>query len=628
MGSRAIGIFIPNVHKIGRHEYLDAFCRRAAEFDLKTMCFSSYTDLFYQDDFDLGEESIYHLAKKADLAAIVIYAELIKNDAVNRMLIEFGNQRGIPVFTIEKKYEGAYYIGYDYDNAFEKITSHVIEEHNAKNIFMISGIKDNEFSVTRNNAYRRALEKHGIPFDESKIYYGEFWEIPTQKVIKQILEECGELPDAIVCANDTMAIAACNALEENGILVPDDIIVTGFDGIERSTQNFPTITTEKLDYVSTVNYIIDEIRRICKGEAINPRDCIFDLSTQLGQSCSCINTSQRLTGKITSQLYDLMSQRQEFRIHMDHMTLSYNNGREIAEIFSEIGRYVSTVIYSGMAIYIDASFFRTSRNGSHDMFLAAYIDPETYEYHSPFTEFRSDGIYSEDILGRYSNLLFVPLHCQDRVYGYVATGYSFLDLMAGDRLADFVVHMNMLLSSIESSAKLSEMVKALNDMYIRDPLTNLLNRRGFYREIDDLVLDAHKNGSEIMIVSVDLDGLKYINDTFGHAEGDFAIKAVADILSEMTADCGICARFGGDEYMAAVVCDADTSAFEKRFKNNLAALNSDSGKEYSVMASVGTEVISSVGTLTSIQEAIKRADDKMFKQKKHSKLSRGFRFGK
>ncbi len=102
-----------------------------------------------------------------------------------------------------------------------------------------------------------------------------------------------------------------------------------------------------------------------------------------------------------------------------------------------------------------------------------------------------------------------------------------LSFLAFDRLADFVVHLNMLLSSIENAAKLNEVVKALNDMYIRDPLTNLLNRRGFDREIPAVIMRAEKENKKLLLLSVDLDGLKFINDSFGHNEGDFAIYTVA-----------------------------------------------------------------------------------------------------
>jgi diguanylate cyclase (GGDEF)-like protein len=256
------------------------------------------------------------------------------------------------------------------------------------------------------------------------------------------------------------------------------------------------------------------------------------------------------------------------------------------------------------------------------MVLAAYVIHDTSEYHYPFSEFDMSRLYSEEIFKDSSSLLFVPLHCQDRVYGYVVADYSYLNLAAGERLFDFIVHMNMLLLNIENAAKLKKTLNVLNDMYIRDPLTNLLNRRGFYRDVDSVILKAKSVESDIMIVSVDLDGLKYINDTFGHSEGDYAIRAIADVLKEVTADHGICARFGGDEYLAAIVGNTDENDFKARFLKKITELNENSNKQYPIMASIGIVIITAESALTSLQEAIKNADDKMFAHKKKSKYSR------
>jgi diguanylate cyclase (GGDEF)-like protein len=187
--------------------------------------------------------------------------------------------------------------------------------------------------------------------------------------------------------------------------------------------------------------------------------------------------------------------------------------------------------------------------------------------------------------------------------------------------------MNMLLLSIENASKLKDTVNALNNMYIRDPLTNLLNRRGFYREIDMLIFDATQKKKDILIVSVDLDGLKYINDNFGHSEGDYAIVSIANLLSSITSDSGLCARFGGDEYLAAIVDSKNIEDFEKLFKDGMKTINEKSNKPYRINASFGLEFISPTQAQESLQDAIRRADDKMFKNKKKSKYSRNMHMG-
>jgi diguanylate cyclase (GGDEF)-like protein len=625
MKSKTIGIFVPSVFSVECREMLNAISKHAAEYGFNTMCFSSLTNLYNHDSYDKGEESIYLLAESVKLAGMVVFAEYIKDDEVNKRLVSHANKEGIPVFTVDKKIEGSYFVGYKYDVAFEIITNHVIEEHGARNIYMMSGIKDNIFSVTRNEAYRRSLENHGIPFDESKIYYGEYWESPTRKAVLQLLENCQELPDAIVCANDIMAITVCDVLRNMDIAVPDDIIVTGFDGIDRAHFNCPTITTAKYEFSEPARHIVDVIKSVYDGSPIESFDRYFNVVTVCGQSCGCKEISLKTLSNLSSSLYEEITRRKTFRQSMGLMNLLNNNDKSLREVLEDIGNYPSGVLYRGLAIFLDTSYFGESTDADNPCVLAAHVMPETLEYIVPFETIDLNDVGSHEFFKDFTNMLLVPLHCQERVYGYIIADYNYMDSESGERLSDFVFHLNILLAGVESAAKLKKTVNALNDMYIRDSLTNLLNRRGFYQQIDTLSVNAKKNTRNVMLVSIDLDGLKYINDTFGHTEGDYAITAVADIIADVVSDEGICARFGGDEYLAAIIENRLPEDIEREFKTALKKLNETSGKPYSIGASIGIEVISAFLTLEKIQEAITSADEKMFKQKRHSKISRTFR---
>lgn len=627
-----IGVFIPAIHKTGKNDHLKSICRYAEDAGYGVLCFSSFTDLFSHDNFTSGEKSVYYLAKMIKLSGIIIFTELIKDEEINLMLIDYAKELNIPAFCFEKKYDGAYYIGYDYENAFKKITDHVIEKHGARNIYMISGMQDNVFSEMRMRGYRRSLESHGIPFDRKKIYYGEFWDEPTKKAVSEILKASDSIPDAIVCANDTMAITVCNVLEERGILVPEQVIVTGIDGIERSLSNCPSITTAEPDCDAPIKYIFDTIAAAANGKNVSAEDKYFECALNLRQSCGCKDFSVRSSGMVTASLHDYIIKTQDFRQNMDYMTILYNDGRKIEEVLKDIGRYFASVTYCPISLYLDSVYFDCENFKENSKkcrkILAAYIDTENFEYHADFTPVSDELLFDKSAMKGMDNIIFVPVHSQDKVYGYVAAAHDFSNQSFNERLFDFVTHLNILLSSLENAAKLREMVKALDTMYIRDPLTNLYNRRGFYREIEDLILRAKKMNSEIMIVSVDLDGLKYINDSFGHSEGDFSIAAVANVISSLVDSYGIAARFGGDEFLAAVIYSDKTADIENKICSELEIINRSVVKPYRIWASAGSVIITADEAVDSLQESIKLADDKMFRQKRRSKISRTFRFTK
>ena len=119
------------------------------------------------------------------------------------------------------------------------------------------------------------------------------------------------------------------------------------------------------------------------------------------------------------------------------------------------------------------------------------------------------------------------------------------------------------------------------------------------------------------MASVDLDHLKMINDNYGHGEGDVAIKAIADALSEAAGDKGICARFGGDEYVALCLWKAEdvpedfVSQFEKRLQSWIDNWNMTEHKAYVLGASTGI-IMEAIHDVNEIDELMKKADDNMY----------------
>lgn len=629
MKKKPIGVFIPKIDRSGRHDNLYRFSLYAREAGYDVMCFSTFSELAEGNNFDKGERSIFELSKNIEFSAMLVYNELIKDDYVNEMLLARGKELGIPVFTVDRRAEGAYYISYDYGSCFNQIVDHVIEKHGCRNIYMMSGIRDNSFSRTREDAYRRSLEEHGIEFDESKIYYGQFWDQPTLAETEKLLYDCGgKIPDAIVCANDAMAIAVCNVLEKADIKVPGDIIVTGFDGIDRSRTFFPTISTARPEYEDSARYIMGTIIAIDGGAPIEPCEKCFGFRLRNGQSCGCEKITGSSSGLRNSALYEQMRQKQLYTSVNDSMVLRNNDGRDVVSVLETLGKYFCEVLYSGIELYLDPTFFGDPGDTDSRHVLAARVAPESSphknaeEYSVPFTPVPENVLCSEDLISNGGSVLFLPVHCQEKIYGYVVSEFRLNDVYGGERLYDFVTHLNFLLSSIENTAKLNEVIEQLNILYVRDQLTDLLNRHGFYRELKRLIAQASRAGKDITFISADLDGLKYINDNFGHSEGDFAIVSIAEMLTDIAGSGSVCARFGGDEYLAACICEDTPEKLGERFSQALKDINSKAGKPYPIHASVGIEVASPEESESDVEEIIRRADNKMFAQKRNSKYSR------
>ncbi|MBR1752076.1 MAG: GGDEF domain-containing protein [Ruminococcus sp.] len=158
---------------------------------------------------------------------------------------------------------------------------------------------------------------------------------------------------------------------------------------------------------------------------------------------------------------------------------------------------------------------------------------------------------------------------------------------------------------------------ALKDISRADELTGLLNRRGFNDE-SKLIAEKYKNsGGYAVLVFADLDYLKFINDKYGHDEGDFALRASADILRHIFRSTDIIGRTGGDEFNVLAIVN-EPGLEEKilaRKKACVDEVNATSGKPYRIDLSMGIYQFE-CSKLDDLSDAIKQADNRLYEVKR------------
>jgi diguanylate cyclase (GGDEF)-like protein len=165
-----------------------------------------------------------------------------------------------------------------------------------------------------------------------------------------------------------------------------------------------------------------------------------------------------------------------------------------------------------------------------------------------------------------------------------------------------------------------ETQERLRNLSLKDELTGLLNRRGFFALAEQQIAIAKRQNRRIMLNVGDMDNLKQINDTLGHAEGDMALIETAAILRESFRKSDIIARIGGDEFAVLQLESAveDLKEPMPRLQNNIALYNDKEKHPYRLSLSVGT-CFCDPDEACSISEMIRQADEVMYEQKKIKK---------
>ena len=164
-------------------------------------------------------------------------------------------------------------------------------------------------------------------------------------------------------------------------------------------------------------------------------------------------------------------------------------------------------------------------------------------------------------------------------------------------------------------AQLQQRVEQLDHLAHQDSLIDLPNRRGFLRELERLIARVSRYDAKGAMLYVDVDGLKAINDSFGHRAGDEALIQVAGLLASGVRKSDVCARIGGDEFAILLENADEASAHETaaRLIDQIACCElMHDGNELPLSVAIGVALIESSDTAESVMA---RADEEMYRRK-------------
>ena len=627
---RIIGVCLSMLPEEYRLQCVRALNKYAVQQGYRLFIFHSKTDFYLPlTPTDDGEMSIFQLIQYHMLDAMIVLPDTIKRDSVLQSIIDSCRSHNVPVISIDKFLEGCVNFRFDYSNSFETLCQHVVQKHHAKRLFMMAGVRDNTFSDERIHAFEKVMAENNITPDNYRIGYGDFWEKPTRETLEQwFIEEQCAIPDAIICANDTMAIVCSQFLQNHGYRIPEDCIVTGFDSISEANYHVPHITTCTQDYDTMGKEVIAAAIRLHQGLPVEPTR-IIDFHILYSQSCGCEKPAPLNINNAMQDIADQLkraNERQELTCQVQSAVTSMTSLAELPEIIQD------KFIFESMVFALNDDIFRAPDFGERHRNGEPFSEQVNVMYHRYFWAPQDACITPLEqlipdlstMLRREDPVIFCPLHFLDLVMGYCAFQTD-ISHDSYEKINSFMNAMNSSLGIFHSQVhtksinmQLKSANSELEKLYVHDHMTGLLNRRGFYRQFHQQLKESSGKNMSIVIISADLDGLKHINDTFGHTEGDNAITTVGKALVSSAIQGEVCSRFGGDEFtVAGVIADSDSCYFDSfrfRFREYLHRYNSISHKPYQVESSIGF-CIQPMDKNVDLDQMIKVADDRMYEDK-------------
>lgn len=173
----------------------------------------------------------------------------------------------------------------------------------------------------------------------------------------------------------------------------------------------------------------------------------------------------------------------------------------------------------------------------------------------------------------------------------------------------------------ERTKELEVANEAIRSLLLLDELTGLYNRRGFTLMAEQSHKDARRAGTDQIVSYIDADGLKQVNDEYGHHAGDEMLKCLADVLRHTFREADVIARLGGDEFCVLGTAQANSEAMVQRLASAITKFNEDAAvRGFELRASCGSSRWAAHSDV-SLDEVIRRADEAMYAAKRAARLS-------
>ena len=181
-----------------------------------------------------------------------------------------------------------------------------------------------------------------------------------------------------------------------------------------------------------------------------------------------------------------------------------------------------------------------------------------------------------------------PVHHMQYFLGYFIVNPE-LKEMEQLHIKSWLVSISTVLINWFFRHQLTDTVKELEYLYQTDMLTGLYNRRGYYRFFESYYDECRNSGSALAVFLIDMNGMKKINDRYGHAEGDFCLTTIADALQKCARLDEICIRMGGDEFvvLAKNYDPKKADVFMRMVRDLINQSTRRAGKNYQISVSIG-----------------------------------------
>lgn len=593
--------------------------------------------------------TIFSFVSKNNLDGVVICSNTLMHSISKEEYLEYLNDLGVPVVSASVALEGYPSVVLDCTKAYDSLLQYLIDNQGSKK-FALMGVKSLSDEVTtRTSIFKNVLVRNRISLDDTVFFESDFTYADAYKILYEYNQTHTIDFDTIVALNDEMAFACIDFLKKYlHKKIPQEIIVTGFDNFARVNLYTPTLTSVDQQITKIGATSAKLLHQTLLGK--NKKDLeIIDAAVFLRNSTK----RKKYDKSLIESNYHSINIDDAKSNNSDLVTVSYwyekrrqilqaanfyttqNRNIDLYSVGNIITEHLQKFGLQGAAVVV----YETPINNEH-LFKKFKLPNKAvllsgFDYEAGFNTCNCKELVrfdpSKTILPDYCmkfspvGIIAFSLYHDTQQLGYILIKKGDYDIAVYELLK------NSIASQIKFSFDCTEIEKehtkilnqnvALDIIAQTDEMTSLKNRRGFFEFGRPLLAFAQEKAQSGFLLFCDMDGLKTINDTYGHKAGDEAIIGQAMVLNKTFRSADILARLGGDEF--AIICP---QIEERLIKEKIKHIESEcknwgknQKKPFNISISIGYIKYPLEDGNYNINTLLSEADKKLYQVKKAKK---------
>ena len=559
---KRIAILVSEVHEQYQSNFIQGFLTTAFKNDCDVCIFSGYIKLPGSDAKCIGEANIFNLVNYEMFDSVVVMPDTLRvKGLMLRIEKQLKNFHGKVLYVDKESKYYPYIMQTNYNPVF-RLTEHLIKEHGYKKIAFLNGFQEHIHSLERERAFRDCMQKYNLPVQESWIFYGDYWYHSGERTAVKLAESGDEMPEAVVCANDYMAIGFAEQIEKLGYKVPEDIALVGYDSVSTGQMAPQPITSIPLASTNYGKYAADCILSLMNETEFpeyEGEEPIF-----IGSSCGCHCESLK-PQLMVRKTWKADQNNVNYQLRYSQLTENLVLQPSFHELMDCIQTYTFQIReFEMFELCLNEAWKHTADNIADTTIKERYSSEIMPILHCGPSGQGADRLdfettFPTNIMLRQLSeesdhpraFFFTPLCFEDVTFGYAVISYGNEAKSIDDNYFMWLQSLMIGMECYRRNEILRQSKGGMLPFQSTDSLTGMFNYEGFIKHAKPMITRACQEHMFISILALDISGLDSINSEFGRKQGDQAIQDLSAIIFDSVDEGAMCCRLGNDEFIIA-----------------------------------------------------------------------------